>query len=970
MNEKHLKILRNLARSLAPIWIGFAIYALPVRAVESQPLDRQSCVDVLSPATVFELAGPDGRKYRFRTEGRSPAERRFKLEAQFYEDAAPEDLVTVEWLYHPFYALSGHNSLRIGNSIYEFTHEGGWRIRESGRDNARAFLYNNPLFKRVYERYKGKGMPPFSVGIPLQIPKWKVAELDRWIRQYPQEGGKPFSFLFNNCSHCVIGAFAQTGIGNIKGSKFENFSSLLTTRTVLTQQEISHGDAVLYILPGFEAGKMDLASLVPASIYGHGTISELKRDLKVTADGVIEKITKKSRKLEEKRPDFSDTPAVPSGTFRGTPLSTLRPSLKVLPESDVLARTLSPRKGSILLGNFISDKSLWVADLPAHPPESMSLLVQVNQDTGKIQHVQILFRYSEDNPILLLEPMDLASKTGAPPRPIFSTLFDATAWLPKGQEGLFNVQDAQAGRYGLQHRMREAEPVLELELSRGRDLFEYPIHSNEEQRAAVLRTIIERNNEVNRGMMYDYCKQHCGTEVLAAFDALDPPQSWTESLKRKVFSFFGRNLGRTVDVMNYRGLVDVRSAKRFFRASEKGTYLLKDGVNTLPISFGLELEFELRRAPQLTRYYRRFDISEKKWLEMSEKDRVKSLEETDPRRSFVRGVLTLFKRNKLVRISGGPDFLPEFLVIENHGTYEVNGVIADTIEELRRARSKIEDLFGRGSLQVHVAFPRSPVSGATGYMVYKTDESVILHLENSYARYQKDPTKTPARRLVYWALGPMSETNRAFYLKNEQIANQGRKLEATKRRRLITGPVLRDEPYPEGYLGFELRQDAENAPDLINEAEWLGERLKNGTLGEFQAFEATEQVSLELIPKFLSRHAISGQHTAESWVVFFKTIGKNIEDTFPYRIAGGSRGSERLLIPLRNWENYPALARLDPVLRNEVIRDLGAATADFTRSIDDLMDSSGDISDKVLKVRIAVAKWADSARLSRIFIQK
>ncbi|MBS1961518.1 MAG: hypothetical protein JST04_04840 [Bdellovibrionales bacterium] len=953
--------------------LAFVLSVAGVQPVRAEGPGRQDCIANVTSNEAFKLEASDGRVFTFRSDVRSSAEKRFKAEAKLYEEAADDDLVSLEWIYHPFYAVGGHNTLRVGNTLYEFT-QTGWKIHETGADTARAFLYNNPLFKRMYENYRAKGMPGYSIGVPIKVPKWKVKQLDKWVRQYPSEGGKPFSMLFNNCAQCALNALDKNAIGDFRNGPLNNFSSLKSTRSVLLQKDVPVGDPTLYVLTGNDFTSEELRAMLPPSIYGKGKFAETKLDLTVTKDAVVETYFTKSvpRDIQVKIPEKPyEIPKVPSGKFAGTELSSLRPSIALLSKEEIQTLGLNAREGSTLMKNFLSETTSYYADIPKAPPEGISLLVQTEQATGKVQHVQLVFRYSQDNPVLLLKPMDEAAEALTEPEPVYTMLFDATAWLPAGQEGKFNVKDAAAGRYGLQHRLRDADPVFKMESERGRDLLEYEIKANPSERRSVIQAILARNDEVNKGMMYEYYRQHCGTEVINALDAIREPTGWTAKIRNWLYELFGRKLANTPRVLAWRGLIDPRNARPLVvggvgRAARR----LKDGKSFLPLSYGLELEFELSRAPNIVKYYRRFDIPEFAWNKMSDEARIKALNDTTPNRSWWRNWLTVVKKNKLQRISGGPEWLPKTLTIEGHGTYEVNGVIRNTIDELTEARKQYEDLFGPGSLQVHVVFPKSRITGAAGYMVYKSDESIITNLEISYEKYLKNPKKKPARRLIYWALGPMSEWNRQFFLANERVATLPKKFPKLGGRRLISGPVLRDDAYPAGYLGFELRQFAEGATDLIDEAEDLTVHLEKGTLKQFTAYENVELVSLELIPKYFARTGKSGSGPPAAWQAFFQSIGDELEKTFYFKIAGGARGRERFLIPLRDWENYPAVQALPKGERATVIADLRAAGDAYHARVEEIMNGKGTLAEKIDDLRVAIGEWSDRAKLSRVFKKK
>lgn len=190
----------------------------------------------------FQLIGAGNRTLNFHIKGRESAERSFDQENERYRNAGPDEEVDVEWIFSPFYVPLGHSTLRIGNKSYEFTKK-GWEVHTGGKDSARAFLFNNPFFKKQYEKYKDKGMAPFSVGIPIKI---KKAHLEKFQSNIQNGSAKEeeFSLIFNNCNQCLL---KNMGPDFVPPNAFEYFSSVLTFRKLMLS---STGPMNVYALPG------------------------------------------------------------------------------------------------------------------------------------------------------------------------------------------------------------------------------------------------------------------------------------------------------------------------------------------------------------------------------------------------------------------------------------------------------------------------------------------------------------------------------------------------------------------------------------------------------------------------------------------------------------------------------------------------------------------------------------------------
>lgn len=219
------------------------------------------------------------RRLLFEVKGRTAAERSFKLEGETIAAAAPDDEVVVEWIFNPFYLPLGHTSLRVGNRLYEFTRK-GWELHGGGTDSARAFLFNNAFFKKQYLQHREKGMPPFSIGIPIHIKKSSVDRIESWIAQYPTSTQRPFSLLFNNCNQCMIEAFEQAGAAAVGGGSFENFSSVLTFRNLLLTRPPAAAKHSIYPLSGVEMPMQTYHEMIPSFLYEPGQGRELQRILR------------------------------------------------------------------------------------------------------------------------------------------------------------------------------------------------------------------------------------------------------------------------------------------------------------------------------------------------------------------------------------------------------------------------------------------------------------------------------------------------------------------------------------------------------------------------------------------------------------------------------------------------------------------------------------------------------------------
>jgi hypothetical protein len=191
----------------------------------------------------------------FAVTGRSAAERLFKEEEKSYQAAAPDQKVTVEWLYFPFY-VDGHTGLRVGESLYEFGRK-GWRTH-----NARAFLFNNPFFEAQMARHPSLAMPPFSFGTPLTVPKADIEKFLARVRERQAANAHGFSFWFNNCNQVFFRFLKKAGVA-LSGGAYTSFSSIRAYRELLLHPPEGAGQSRLYPLPNQNASSEPLGAAVP-----------------------------------------------------------------------------------------------------------------------------------------------------------------------------------------------------------------------------------------------------------------------------------------------------------------------------------------------------------------------------------------------------------------------------------------------------------------------------------------------------------------------------------------------------------------------------------------------------------------------------------------------------------------------------------------------------------------------------------
>jgi hypothetical protein len=244
--------------------------------IETAPVEIQTLdpIPEKNKNSFVIVAGKD-KVLNFNVLGRTPSERRFKEEQVAYEDSGPDDAVTIEWLFNPFYFPLGHTTFRVGEGLFEFTTK-GWESHADGTDSARAFLFNNPFFKSQYRKYQSQGMPPFSLGVSLSMRKSQVAD---FLKRIKDGNADPFSLFNNNCNQCMLRTLQDAGINVADSSGYAAFSSVLTFRKLLLETQ---GPVNVYPIAGVDLKDVNLRELVPSRLYDANTATkEILRNLKM-----------------------------------------------------------------------------------------------------------------------------------------------------------------------------------------------------------------------------------------------------------------------------------------------------------------------------------------------------------------------------------------------------------------------------------------------------------------------------------------------------------------------------------------------------------------------------------------------------------------------------------------------------------------------------------------------------------------
>lgn len=173
-----------------------------------------------------------------------------------------------------------------------------------------------------------------------------------------------------------------------------------------------------------------------------------------------------------------------------------------------------------------------------------------------------------------------------------------------------------------------------------------------------------------------------------------------------------------------------------FSVPKDCAYLLAE--ETSP-TFGYEVEYVPGEHPNLWTWYRPDFISEEQWAawDSSERDRVieSRSEEIAPTRRVP---------SRLVRLSSAPGFLPERLIKDDTGNWEIIGGVSRTFLELEQNLKIVESQVGPGSYQAHAVDSIERLQrGAAGYTLFSADLLTFRKFTSQLERYEKDSSQVP-----------------------------------------------------------------------------------------------------------------------------------------------------------------------------------------------------------------------------------
>lgn len=350
------------------------------------------------------------------------------------------------------------------------------------------------------------------------------------------------------------------------------------------------------------------------------------------------------------------------------------------------------------------------------------------------------------------------------------------------------------------------------------------------------------------------------------------------------------------------------------------------------ITYGLEAEFDLSKAPGMLEWYRPSSKTDEQWAAMS----------LDERKAVVGTSRSMYGT---VKTSRAPAWLQDSLSSDPGGA-EVITKVASSLEEaldwVRQieakgggdggARSKVFYWQGNVAYRNTGAFTRENKDGLDGYVRVTGDYAQFGKLHTGYEAHLQNAEFIPGKNLGHGVLGPLNTTKMANITNELTAAAEGRNLGGYDH--YIQGSYYRTWPYGPNGAGLEVRDAHKDVFVLRREMRRITHGLENG----FSAYAPFKTLTI------LDESAHFNQLSQA-----VQGMLRSVASSYPGRYA----------IPMRPLENeYPALLGLQGAEADGFKTKIVNARNEYTRTLETLAaDTAMDNAAKLNKVRIAISKF-------------
>lgn len=362
----------------------------------------------------------------------------------------------------------------------------------------------------------------------------------------------------------------------------------------------------------------------------------------------------------------------------------------------------------------------------------------------------------------------------------------------------------------------------------------------------------------------------------------------------------------------------------------------------VPISFGLEVEFDLTRNPKIIEDYRAENISEKKWMSFSYEEKRHH-------------ILNKSKFMNLVKMSTAPQWLPQELWRENSGNFELTDVVFQNYSDWKRALEESKKRYGIGAAQAHIVYNPIKVSGSlTGFVAFSGDLAQVSILEKGYQKYLQDFNKIPGNNLAHSVLGPMSGEGINSTQKFENKIRASSKIINETGGKYFLSTVLRGGIYGnKSLVGFELRQFNFDYQSLDVEVKNTLDLINKNLFEKFRPYEKFSETYQQIIARLHNEY----DHKDLLWIANLERASLKNKNFYL-----------NIVFLFKDWKSHPILKTLpmeDQLrVRTNIVEKEGQLISEMNQVL-----QQQNLSEKEVQklIRVLVAKYFYELNLSNFF---
>lgn len=361
-------------------------------------------------------------------------------------------------------------------------------------------------------------------------------------------------------------------------------------------------------------------------------------------------------------------------------------------------------------------------------------------------------------------------------------------------------------------------------------------------------------------------------------------------------------------------------------------------------TYGLEIEFDLVKNPQVLEDYRSPKASEHKWKGLSFEEKLVIVRDKA-------------KVKYLVKISTAPGWLPETLSREASGTFELTGVVFNSFSEWKKALVASEIRYGRGAAQTHLVFDRHQVEGGlSGFVAFTGDKAQLEKLEEGYLKYLSDSKKIPGTNLLHFVLGPLNGEGLQATNNFENKILSGSKILNETGGKYYFSTVLRGGIYGENdKIGFEFRQFNFDYQALVKEVEMTRRILGEKRLKEFKKYAHFYELRGKIEERLRSEY---GEQQTQWLEKLKRASGQNMN--FYYNVVS----------LLKDWKKHPVLQSLTLKEQLEIKTRIITKELELMKNLNQILGVTNSFKVINEQIRLELAKHFYELGLTKIFIEE